>query len=407
MNTNNATLSTAQKRNAEYQKSYYVNRKYDDIQTRFDETIKNKPLAAQAAIWKAIGATKKHWLTDEQKKKIVTVSDLKLPVPGTLAMNKFRIDDLFQRLMDLDHGLNIVNHWDSAQINPISVYFDAVTGDAMCFDGQHTLFALWFVITQVMGLGDDTQVPVMIYDAEVASRQRELFIAINDGSNKKPVEAIDIFRQEVLAYRLNDDRSTNSIRAHNLQMIMESHDMFLTNEKFNDHNEPGACPRIREWLEYPSQVAETYARYFKISGANLCRPSESNEQDILFEVFDQFRKASIMLTDQDLKNLHDWMRFKFGAEFRPANRQGYQGSDFYLNCRTSFNNWWNQYTNQFGLTQVTKPQFSTKYYIYGFVYLTASLTAAVKNKQLTLSKVPKTWTHTNNDGYTPLAADLI
>ena len=406
--TKSPAASYASKKNAELQVAHFQGKTYEGIKTRYLNTYKNKPATTKAAINTKLTAAKTVWKNDPVRSLIKTAADLCLPTPGTIEIGRIRIDDSVQRLLDLEHGFNIVAKWDWAQMNPPCVYLDPQTGDAVCFDGQHTSFAFWFITTQILGLSEQTKIPVMIYDASVMARVRELFVTINKGDNKQPVEAVDIWRQLVLGYRLDGANSADHVKAEKLQQIMDQYDLFLTNEKFGDHTQKGACHRFREWNEYTTDVAEIYARYFSLSGLGQRRASESNEQDILFELFKQIKEAGINLTDQDLLELYNWMANSFGADFSPATtgKNAYAGSLFYQQCRNSFNNWWTQYSTRFSVIN-EKPRFSTKYYIYGFVYLTASLIAAVKAGKLKLSQLPSQWQYVNHEGYAPLAKDLI
>lgn len=404
------TRSYARRKNDELLPEYFNGKTYESIRDRYNNTYQNKPTQSKAAINIQLAAAQTVWNTDVTKKQIKDSTNpiLPTPTPGSIEIGRIRIDDSVQRLLDLEHGFNIVAKWDWAQMNPPCVYLDPQTGDAVCFDGQHTSFAFWFITTQILGLSEQTKIPVMIYDASVMARVRELFVTINKGDNKQPVEAVDIWRQLVLGYRLDGANSADHVKAEKLQQIMDQYDLFLTNEKFGDHTQKGACHRFREWNEYTTDVAEIYARYFSLSGLGQRRASESNEQDILFELFKQIKEAGINLTDQDLLELYNWMANSFGADFSPATtgKNAYAGSLFYQQCRNSFNNWWTQYSTRFSVIN-EKPRFSTKYYIYGFVYLTASLIAAVKAGKLKLSQLPSQWQYVNHEGYAPLAKDLI
>ena len=398
--------SYASQRNQELTSAHFQNKVYEDLPSRYFNTLKSKPKAVQAAILNLEAGVKKIWAKDANKKDIRAVSDMCLPSSNNIKLSDIRIEDSVQRQLDLDHVFHIVSNWDWAQMDPPKVYFDPVAKQYLCFDGQHTSVAHWYIITQILKLSSNETIPVTIYDYAVMSRVRKVFVNINDGSGKKKIEDIDLWRQRVLALRLDQDRTEENIWANRLQEIMERYDLFMTDEKFGDHMMPGACHRFREWKEYSLQVADTFARYQMLNKINTLRACESNEQDILFELFHQVAKSGTSFTDNDLTELFNWMNQKFGADFTPAEGQKYAGSNFYRKCRASFDNWWKQYSASFSVT-TNKPRFSTKYYIYGYVFLTASITDAVLTGKLNLSQLPADWNYRNNDGYVPLKGDLL
>ena len=82
--------------------------------------------------------------------------------------DKIEIDITLQRMLDIIHACNIIDHFKQIMVMPICVYEDpARPGKYICWDGQHTAIVLYILATKIFGQRvDELMVPVVVYSVK-------------------------------------------------------------------------------------------------------------------------------------------------------------------------------------------------------------------------------------------------
>ena len=173
-------------------KSHYVS-----LEQRLNDTV-NSDQWKQVLLNDAIGYFKSRFQT-LKKWSSVTLCRSEMSV-----LSKIEIDVTLQRLFDIEHACNILDHFKNIMVMPICVYEDPERpGKYICWDGQHTALVLYIIACEILGEdANKIQVPIVIYPSTMKSEMRECFISLN-GEGKKQLDNIVKFLKNV-----GDDEKT-------------------------------------------------------------------------------------------------------------------------------------------------------------------------------------------------------
>jgi hypothetical protein len=313
----------ADKVNGQFHKSqsHYVNLAQRLRESINEESWKEMTLANSVEVFKQNNPNKKTW------------EDFTFCQSVSTTLDKIDIDITLQRLLDLIHGCNIIDHFSQVQVMPICVYEDANRpGRYICWDGQHTAIVLYVIATKVLGLDySKCQVPIVIYASHQKSEMRECFINLN-GEWKKPLDNIDKVHQKIFGVRTDGSKNPEWLLINDKQKAIEGSKMFLTHTKFGDTDQPGAYTRLDELLDpqYDLSITQYFAKYF-FSVCNSSRPVQPKESWMLYEYFRYCRIAKIEVTDLYIAGVAKSLRKPFNDDF--------DASALYDQAKLSYQEW--------------------------------------------------------------------
>lgn len=245
---------------------------------------------------------------------IKTWKDLRLPEAYMMSLHELMIDIIRQREMNTNHMVNIVENFKRLVIAPLFVYRTKKDGainmsSANVWDGQHTVLALYIIATEILGINDlrEVMVPVAIYDPDSMVELRRAFIEQSSGA-RMPFVAADHHRQHVLARRVDDcdDYLMDDLK----QQALESVGMFVTNEQYKDHKQPGALSNLTDFDDkrYSINVHNGFCRWVLATCGDVkavTRPSSGKESHQVYEFLHLCEECGIDFTENDFQYVRD------------------------------------------------------------------------------------------------------
>jgi hypothetical protein len=313
-------------------------------------------------------------------------SDLTLAQSVYVPLAEIHIDTTMQRLLNLDWVANLLAKFKSTKVVPIQVYKDD-DGKICAWDGQHTAVLLWLICTKVLGEDPNTvQVPVNIYPSSKKSEMRECFLDLNSSEGKRQLDLIDHWIQQVFGVRV--DGSTNPAwqLTEQKQRLLEKYDLFVTHEKYNNFNMPGAISRLQEVNKLDLTSLEWLLQYLQ-TVTNSYRAVVEKEMVMMAHFFLRCRLDGIPVDAAYINRLATVALTAWNADFTPNGA-------FWERVTVAYHNWHqsspaNMYTN---------PR-ANKEPIHGFPFLIAQL-----HKSMPGFAIPR---NTSNSNFQPLAGDLF
>jgi hypothetical protein len=317
---------------------------------------------------------------------VKTWNDLTLAQSVYVNLADIYIDTTMQRQLDLHWVCKLLAKFKSTKVVPIQVYRDA--GGKLCaWDGQHTAMLMWLICTRALNLDPaKVQVPVNIYPSSKKNEIRECFLDLNSSEGKKSLELIDHWIQQVFGVRIDGSTNPTWKLVEQKQTILEKHDLFVTNDKFNNCHMPGAISRLQEINKLDVQGVEWLAAYLKIVTAGN-RPAVEKEVMMMAHFFTRCRIEGIKVTDAYIKELAAVSTMLWNADYSP-------NGPFWAQVTTAYHAWHdNNAANSVTTARVSKEP------IHGFPFLIAQLGKSMPGRQ-----VPR---NNSNSNFWPAAADLF
>lgn len=280
-------LTYADQVNSQYQKT---TSNYVDIPTRLNSTINgDQYLLSRLSNAKAEFKRRNPTLKKNAAIKLVRTERAKL--------SDIVIDTTLQRLLILHHVFSIVTNFKQIRVKPICVYQDPMCpGKWVCWDGQHTVVALYIIMCQIMGQEnlEDIEVPINIYESNLKSEMRENFIELN-GEAVVQLDLIDLFAMKVFGVRCDGSKNADWQLNERKQGYIERAGIFATADKFGDADKPGAWTRQQELCDtnYPEEVTEYFCAYAKEMEIGDNRPVQPKESWIVYDYFDMCVRQGI------------------------------------------------------------------------------------------------------------------
>lgn len=196
-------------------------------------------------------------------------SDLTLAQSVYITLADIFIDTTMQRELSLDWIYKLLTKFKMTKVVPIQVYKDPETGNYCAWDGQHTAILLYIICVDILGLDPATvKVPVNIYPSNLKAEIRECFTELNSAEGKAHLDEIDLWIQRVLGVRIDGSKNPIWVTIEKKQSILEKYDLFVTHDKFNNTNMPGAISRLTEVLKLDLNSLEWLCEYFSIVAKN-------------------------------------------------------------------------------------------------------------------------------------------
>ena len=312
-----ANISYAAQRNAVYQNS---SSNLVDLVQRLNDTVAAMPVQAQrnwqSKLAKALATFKRN------NPGLKSINDPKFRLCKSLMgkLKDIQIDTTMQREPNLQWIITIIENFRAYQAQPIQVY---ETANGMgAWDGQHTSLALYLISTQALGMRfEDIEVPVNIYDIVSRGELRGNFInnntTVGKNAGKKPLDIIDIWQQMIYGVEVDGVTEDSWVAAHAKWKAISDAGMFLTADKFNDTDQPGAISRLNEIADDTNDV-ET-VRQFAVYGKYVVdlqqRPINTKEIPIIMKLLGLCQAQDIKWDDATIEDLAQHCVDLFDANF--------------------------------------------------------------------------------------------
>jgi hypothetical protein len=323
------TKTHAQLVNERYLKS---DSHFVSLQERLSEALKSAPVFVNmlTAVVEEYKRRNKNW---------AKFTDLKLCKAIQVPMDKILIDTTMQRSLNLRHILNILQHFRSTMVMAIQVYEDEnKPGYYIAWDGQHTVIALYIILTKVFGEQmAKTMIPVVVYNVKHKLEIRRNFILLN-GDAKEELDFIDKYIQMVFGVKIDkaDDQEWADTALKN--DYLSAAGLFATHAKFGDEDQPGAFTLLADTLMSKSlktrkhpEVTRMFAQYW--SYLSQQRPVEPKEARQLYEYFNLCYEQSINVDDKYLLEFVQFTKDNFGGDFGP-------NGPFWDKVRLAYESWY-------------------------------------------------------------------
>lgn len=291
-----------------------------DLIKRYNDTVAALPRQArrnfESKLAKAIQTFKKNHpgltsISDRSKFRLCK------SIMGKL--NAIGIDTTMQRELNLQWILTIITNFRAYQAQPIQVY-ETPDGQYGAWDGQHTSIALYLI--SIVALGEDfdeVEVPINVYDIKSRGELRSNFInnntTVGKNAGKKPLDIIDIFQQMIYGVEVDKVDEPDWVDAHKKWKHIADAGMFLTAEKFNDTDQPGAISRLNELNAASVEVVRKFAIYGKYVVECEDRPINTKEIPIIIEFLNLCEQQDINYTDEQIEDLAQHCIDMFDANF--------------------------------------------------------------------------------------------
>lgn len=221
-----------------------------------------------------------------------------LPEALTCKLSDIYIDVTLQRYVYFDKIVEILVNYEGINVQAIRVYRDSESHKLVCWDGQHTLIALYMIIVRALRLNPaDIDIPIVISKGTQKSDARRSSLNEN-GPGKNPFDKFDNFEQEVYGVRIDGSKDEKWSITELKQQYLEENDMFLANERMFNTGQPGALPRYDEITDpdYDPEITKWFATWCKeLNGAN--RPFYGTEVAFMYYFFDKCVKDSKVKVD--------------------------------------------------------------------------------------------------------------
>jgi len=303
-------------------------------------------------------------------------------------MSKIEIDVTLQRLFDIEHACNIIDHFKNIMVMPICVYVDPDRpGKYICWDGQHTAIVLYIIACEVLGEDiDKVKIPIVIYPSSMKAEMRECFINLN-GEGKKQLDNIDKVHQKIYGVRTDGSTNPEWVLIEEKQQALEQNGIFLTHPKFGDTDQPGAYTRLDEFLDnhYELAITQQFAKLFnKVCGAS--RPVQPKESWMFYEYLRLCKVSKITVDDAYIVALSRSLR---------VHKNDFNATKLFDRAKTSYQEWFRQNKPNpdgtlWGITYSERP--------IGLTFLIAQ----IKKNMPAGFAVPK-----YNSNWAPLSTDLF
>lgn len=312
-----ANISYAAQRNAVYQNS---SSNLVDLVQRLKDTVASMPLQAQrnwqSKLTKALATFKKN---NPGLKSINDRSKFRLCKSLMGKLRDIRIDTTMQREPNLQWIITIIENFRAYQAQPIQVYATP-DGGWGGWDGQHTSLALYLIAT--VGLGenfDEVEVPINIYDIVSRGEIRSNFIknntTVGKNAGKKPLDIIDLITQMIYGVEVDGVTEQEWVDAHTKWKAIAAAGMFMTADKFNDTDQPGAISRLNEINDSSVNVVKKFAVYGRYVVDLQQRPINTKEIPIIMEFLNICEQQDITYTDAQIEDLAQHCVDLFDANF--------------------------------------------------------------------------------------------
>ena len=266
-----------------------------------------------------------------------------VPLPGSWLC----LDTTIQRVLNIDHVLNIIENFLIYQVMPIQVYplnpvdvpehWDQSHTYYASWDGQHTAIALWIITDMIFKEDmDKVKFPTVRYNMPNRGDGRMTFIANNGPLNKLGMDGYDLTSQMVYAVKLDGVELPEWKDVAEKQDLFDAYQLFFTDSKFGDHTQPGAFTRVKDVFKTPKDVLKDICIYVDQILTYQPRAVNTKEFPILQKFFTMARSSGIEYTEEEIRSLAELNWQLFRGDFDESGA-------FWSQVGVAYTNWHNDY----------------------------------------------------------------
>ena len=314
-----------------------VNQKYSDSKSNF-VTLQQRFTSGLNTLFgkQLLGVVEEF---KRRHKNLTKFTDMHLCEAIMVPMDKILIDTTMQRAVNFGHILKILVNFRETMVMAIQVYEDPdKPGNYIAWDGQHTAIALYIIATKVFGARVATlMVPVVKYNVTMRAEIRRNFILLN-GDAKKPLEFVDTYQQQVYGVRIDGEDDEEWEATEQKQKYLEEAGLFVTDSKFEDHEENGAFTLLADTImssstktRKPVEVTRMFADYWSIAGHE--RAVDAKEARQLYEYFALCNEQGVTVDEGYVLELVSFCKEYFESDFS-AN------DPFWDKVKLAYDAWW-------------------------------------------------------------------
>jgi len=303
------------------------------VKQRWDETYNALPRIQQQAVDAGLAAAINEFRLRNPDIKGTKDLKKKLAKAWTVKMSQVHIDDSMQRQLNIAWVLTLLNVFVATKVIPVHTYMPDPDSDIyLAWDGQHTLVLLWLICTQIFGEDPENfEIPVCVYASNQKAEMRGCFIDLNSEEGKKMLDLFDKIEQMIYGVRVDGSNHPLWRLMEEKQQIVESRGLFLTSKKFGDDHMPGAISRMQEFNKMDTESLEWLCDYLVAVGAQH-RAVEEKEMVMMAYFFERCRLAKLKLTPEQVFDVANLAKTKWGADFGPSSR-------FWAHVGNAYRNW--------------------------------------------------------------------
>ncbi len=354
------------------------------LDVRFQDTINAMPPHDQMTVNHMIAQSVAEF--KRQYSHVKSWEDLTLAQAVYVPLYDIFIDTTMQRMLDLHWVAKILAKFKTTKVVPIQVYRDD-SGRLCAWDGQHTAMMLWLICVHVLKLNPaDVKVPVNIYSSSKKSEMRECFLDLNSSEGKKTLDLIDHWMQQVFGVRVDNSKNPEWVETEKKQSLIESYNLFVTHDKFNNAHMPGAISRLQEVNKLGLKPLTWLCKYLD-AVMNGQRPVVEKEMVMMSHFFLRCYVDNIPVDDNYIQQLASIALLNWNGDFSPEGR-------FWAQVKVAYDRW--HASNP--MNGMITPKLS-KEPIHGFPFLLAQLAKSMPGAAL-----PR---NTSNSNFWPANKDLF
>lgn len=351
----------------------YINQSsnYITLEQRLAEVITNQTNNQNMLIY-AVESFKKKFPNIKNWIGLNLCKSIDIPLSNVI------IDTTLQRNLDIQWVSEILENFDMTRADAIKVYVDAKQpkGTYTCWDGQHTIIALYIIAKMVFNMDlTNALVPCVINSSTQKDQMRENFMAHNS-FGKKQVSKAEIHRQACLGVRIDNSTNPEWILHEKIQTLLEKHNLFVCDSQSDDSSEPGAISNMSQILQTVKNIFSledynNWCMYFSCV-CNSNRPVAPMEQWQFLYYFRYARYNNIKINKAYIQAVADTLN----GLFTP---QAYTGERLHLKAEHAYKEWFRSQYSVSGTLQGHSWSGNTKKDLH-LQYLVALLNAHSNGK---------------------------
>mgnify|MGYP006082062695 CR=1 FL=1 len=225
------------------------------------------------------------------------------------------IDKTLQRFVYFDNIIEWIENFDIDKVMAIKCYREP-DGQLVCWDGQHTIFILYYIITKIFNLNiSDVQIPIQISKSRVRANIRRVSLSEN-GGGKTPFNDVDKYDFEVYGVRQDGITTPSWLATELKQQHLETYDIFVADKRMHNTLIAGALTRTNELMDinFSTDITKYFAQWcYFVNGSN--RPFGGIEVDLIYNYFHKCENEGIDVTTEYVMDVAEACKGVLGDDF--------------------------------------------------------------------------------------------
>ena len=225
------------------------------------------------------------------------------------------IDKTLQRFVYFDSIIEWIENFDIDKVMAIKCYREP-DGQLVCWDGQHTIFILYYIITKIFNLNiSDVQIPIQISKSRVRANIRRVSLSEN-GEGKNSFNDVDIYDFRCFGVRQDGITTPSWLATELKQQHLETYDIFVADKRMHNTLIAGALTRTNELMDvnFSTDITKYFAQWcYFVNGSN--RPFGGIEVDLIYNYFHKCENEGIDVTMEYVMDVAEACKGVLGDDF--------------------------------------------------------------------------------------------